>query len=45
MVAVRELLADITSLQEDQEAIAATTTATLQDEELTLLGEIIAMIH
>jgi len=52
---LRTHLADITPLQEDQEAAptestanpiaAATMTAALQDEQLTLLGKIVTMIH
>jgi len=40
-----ELLANITPSKEDQEAPATTPTATLQDEQLTLLGEIVTAIH
>jgi len=41
-----ETLADITPPQEDQENINPTAvTAALQDEQLTLLGEIVTMIH
>jgi len=47
----REPLADLTPPQEDQEEIptnpdkAATMAATIQDKRLTLLGEIVTMIH
>jgi len=44
--APRETLADITPPQEDQENINPTAaTAAVQDEQLTLLGEIVTMIH
>jgi len=53
--ATRVPLADIIPPQEDQEATptksaadpiaAATMTAALQNKQLTLLGEIVAMIH
>jgi len=43
--APHEPLADITPPEEDQQAPAATPTTTLQDEKITLLGEIITMIH
>jgi len=43
--ALREPLANITPPKEDQEAPAAIPTAMLQDEQLTLLGEIVTMIH
>jgi len=42
--APREPLADITPPQDDQEA-PATTPTTLQHEQITLLREIVAMIH
>jgi len=47
----REPLADLTPPQENQEEIpanlneAATMAATIQEEQLTLLGEIVTMIH
>ena len=43
--APREPLADITPPEKDQEAPAATPTAMLQDEQITLLGKIVTMIH
>jgi len=44
--APRETMADITPPQEDQENInPVAANATLQDEQLALLGEIITMIH
>jgi len=50
-VAQRTPLANITPLQEDQEAVCPgegtpdPATATLQDEQLGLLSEIVTMIH
>ena len=45
VAAPRKPLADITPPEEDQEAPAATPTATLQGVQITLLGEIVTMIH
>ena len=43
--APHEPLANITPPEEDQEAPAAAPTTMLQDEQISLLGEIVTMIH